>query len=90
MATAPVVDGFTKDVLVLMREGRFKDKLRETALQVPPENRPAFLQEGLIHILAPYMASMPSFLQSIVARAIMENVDWGVVAERVSTVPENN
>jgi hypothetical protein len=91
MATAPIVDGFTQDVITLMSvAGSFNDKLRKAVGNQEPEVRAEFLRDTLMVTLSPIMQIMPPFVQSIMVRAIVDSVDWKAVVERLLTIPENN
>lgn len=93
MATVPVANGFTQDVITLVSiaeeagDGRMRDMVMEIQ---DPEDRVKFLREGLIDVMRPFMHLCPPFVQSIVARALMDHVDWEAVVERVLVIPENN
>lgn len=92
MVTVPVVDGFTQDVitLVTIAGNCGNDKMREAVRNQPEEIRAEFLRDTLMTTLSPLMVIMPPFVQSMMARAIMDNVDWETVVERLLTIPENN
>jgi hypothetical protein len=92
MATTPVVDGFTQDVitLVTISDEEGCKKVRETIGSYDPEVRAELLRNTLMAVMAPFMVMSPPFVQSIVARVLMDNVDWDAVVDRLLTVPENN
>jgi hypothetical protein len=93
MVTVPVVDGFTQDVITLLtlsKSGGVPRSLRAMVREIPAEERPEFLRNGLVQVLGPFMALNPPFVQSLVARVIMEKVDWDTVVERFVTEAECN
>jgi hypothetical protein len=91
-----VVDGFTSDVLTLItlrKEGA--DAVRDGLNQIESrggdlEVRAQYLQTTLMGVLSEYMVKTPPFVQQVVARALMEHVDWKEVASRVSVNVEAN
>ncbi len=91
-----VVDGFTSDVLTLItlrKEGA--DAIRDGLNQIESrggdlEVRAGYLQTTLMGVLSEYMVKTPPFVQQIVARALMEHVDWKEVASRMSINVEAN
>lgn len=93
MVATPVMDGFTQDVisLITIAGSSGNQRMREAVLRIQdPDERIAFLRQGMIDVLSPFMQLMPLFVQQIVARAIMDHVDWEAVVERLLVVPENN
>lgn len=92
MTFAVATDGFTQDVitLVTLSEKRGDFTLRNIVRQIPPSARADFIKSGVIGMLAPNMETMPAFVQSIVARAMLDHVDWDTVVSRITTTPENN
>lgn len=87
-------NGFTRDVMKLMTapERSGSARLREAMLMVDGDmaDKGQFLREGLIEVLAPIMLSTPPFVQQIVARALVDHVDWTAVARRAQVLPEEN
>ena len=83
------IDSFTGDVAALMRIGG-RHKLDDAIRGVPRDELPEFLRRGLIETLAPIMLETPPFVQQVVGRALMEHVDWAVVATMAATNPEAN
>lgn len=87
-----VTDGFTKDVIDLVtigeRIGNFE--LRDAVRRIDPENRVDFMKTSVVCTLDPFVNTMPVFLKNIVARAIIEHVDWGAVVSRLVVTPEEN
>lgn len=81
--------GFTADVLVLLNAGNRGEQLRPILSDVKGDLA-AFIRSGLIDSLAPIMVKLPPFVQQVVARALIEHVDWETVAEVISTNPEEN
>jgi hypothetical protein len=90
---ATIVGGFTQDVisLVTIAGNPGSQRMRQMVRDIQsPEERAKFLREGLVDVLSPVMQKTPPFVQQIVARAIVDHVDWDAVAKRLLVVPENN
>ena len=91
-----VVDGFTHDVLTLVglrAEGA--KTIRDTLNNIEKrggdiEARAEFLKSTLLSALAEDMVTAPPFVQQIVARALVDHVDWQAVAIRAATNVEAN
>lgn len=87
-------NGFTRDVIALLTapEKSGSGRLRETMLEVDGDlgAKGAFLRENVIEVLAPIMLKTPPFVQQIVARALVDHVDWSAVARRAQVSPEEN
>lgn len=93
MVTVPIVDGFTQDVITLVTipGNPHTPRIREAISRLSStEERVAYLRLGLVEVLTPYMNGIPPFVQSIVARALLDYVDWDAVVDRMMTIPENN
>ena len=93
MVTVPVVDGVTQDVITLLslnKPGGVPRSLRDVLRAIPADKRAEFLRGSVACVLAPFMIQNPPFVQSIVARVIMEQVDWNTVIERFLTTAEDN
>jgi hypothetical protein len=81
-------EGFTADVITLLTIGERRDQIRP--LVGDAKDRAEFLRSALIDVLAPIMRPLPAFIQQVVARAIVDHVDWQTVAAVVATNPEEN
>lgn len=92
MVATPVADGLTQDVitLVTIAEKNGSYELRDRIRSIDPDLRVAWLRSSLIDTLAPFMWNVPVFVQSIVARAILDYVDWESVVQRLVFTPEDN
>lgn len=73
-------DNFTGDVMTLLAV-QGKDKAREVLLQADAETLHDFIRDGIIASLYPYMEDVPGFVKQVVARALLEHVDWKHVAD---------
>lgn len=93
MVATPVAEGFTQDVISLVTiAGSEGTRMMRDAVQKIQnrEDQIDFLRDGLVQVLHPSMHAAPLFVRVIVARAIMEYVDWDAVIDRLLIVPENN
>lgn len=93
MVATPVIGGFTQDIisLITIAGSSGSREMREAVQRLEsPEERANLLREGLISVLSPHMKTMPLFVQQIVARAILDHVDWDAVVDRLLVIPENN
>jgi hypothetical protein len=82
-------EGFTKDVITLLTIGGRSSELRPILEDVSGD-LPAFIRSGVVDSLAPIMRTLPPFVQQVVARALVDHVDWQTVAAVVATNPEEN
>jgi hypothetical protein len=92
MRTMPTHSGFTQDAIVLMTTGE-ESNVRMIAKRIagcPDEEAGEMLRSDTFAALTPLMKTLPAFVQQIVARAILEEVDWTAVAARVKCPPEMN
>lgn len=83
-------DGFTDDVMTLLTIGgpdRVK-QLRKIMDEVRGDSLDDFIRDGVIASLCPIMQNVPDFVKQIVARALLEHVDWSLIASWVRA--ENN
>jgi len=91
-----VIDGFTRDVITLVGMRADGAKLiRDTMNNIERnggdiEARAEFLKTTLLGVLAEDMVKVPPFVQQIVARALVDHVDWRAVAIRAGTNVEAN
>lgn len=79
--------GFTSDVIALMHSGKPMD--REKVMKEAKDERRelgAFLRDGMLAALAPAMEKAPGFVQQVMARALLEHVDWNLVAKDFASV----
>lgn len=83
------VDNFTGDVIDLLAAGGKDDRLR-ILRSVKNEPLPEFIRTGVCCSLVEFMDKAPWFVRQIVARALVEHVDWEAVAEWAVTDPEAN
>lgn len=87
-------NGFTRDVITLLTapERSGSPQLREAMLTLDGSltEKGTFLRENLIEVLSPIMLTTPPFVQQIVARALVDHVDWAAVARRAQVSPEEN
>lgn len=73
--------GFTDDVISLLSVGG--DERRSQMLEIfdgADEPLEQFIKDGLIASLCPVMENTPAFVRQIVARALLDHVDWKHVA----------
>ena len=82
-------EGFTLDVITLLK---IRDGGREVRDIIANHEGDAvdFLRRAIVDSLAPIMVKLPAFVQQVVARALVDHVDWQTVAAVVSTNPEEN
>ena len=82
-------EGFTADVITLLKIREGGREMRD--IVADHKGDPVeFIRQGLIDSLAPIMLKLPLFVQQVVARALVDHVDWQTVAAVVSTNPEEN
>jgi hypothetical protein len=84
-----MTDNFTGDVIALLTCGLKAARL-EILRAVPRDELPKFIRAGIVESLAPEMLKTPAFVQQIVARALIEHVDWDAVAVAAATDEEAN
>lgn len=72
-------DNFTGDVMTLLAI-KGKDEAVRVLSQVDDQPLDEFIRDGIIAALYPFMQNVPDFVKQVVARALMEHVDWGHVA----------
>lgn len=87
--------GFTSDVMVLLgaNDPERRKKSREIFLEASlkdGENLKDFIRSGLCTSLYPHLADQPGFVKQVVARALMDEVDWDAVAAWAVADPEAN
>lgn len=82
-------EGFTKDVITLLTIGDRGRVLRPLLSGVNGDTA-EFIRNGIVDSLAPIMVRLPAFVQQIVARALVDHVDWQTVAVVVLTNTEEN
>jgi hypothetical protein len=82
-------EGFTADVITLLTIGERRNQIRPLVGGVKGD-RAEFLRSAIIDVLSPIMRPLPAFVQQVVARAIVDHVDWQTVAAVVATNPEEN
>lgn len=82
-------EGFTADVITLLTIGDRAETTR-ALLSEYHGDLAEFVRTGIVESLAPIMAKLPLFVQQVVARALVDHVDWQTVAAVVSTNPEEN
>lgn len=80
-------NSFTGDVMSLMA-CRGKDEAVKILSMVDDQPLDEFIRDGLVMSLCPYMEKTPDFVKQIVARALLEHVDWQHVANWIRS--ENN
>ena len=76
--------GFTDDVISLLSIGGEERRLQ--TLEIFDESdQPLdqFIKDGLIAGLYPFMENTPDFVKQVVARALLDHVDWKHVANWV-------
>ena len=78
------INSFTGDVIQLV-QGAKRVSGELSFHEIRPEVLPEFLKAGVIETLAPIMLETPSFIQQVVARVLMEEVDWNLVALSAAT-----
>lgn len=83
------IDNFTGDVIALLAVGEKDDRLR-ILRSVKNEPLPDFIRTGVCCSLVEYMDSAPPFVRQIVARVLVEHVDWDAVAQWAVSDPEAN
>lgn len=83
------VDNFTGDVIALLECGDKQQRLQIMRL-VRDEPLPDFIRSGVVASLYPFMENAPGFVRQVVARALVDHVDWTAVAEWAVTDPEAN
>jgi len=74
--------GFTDDVISLLSVGG--EERRAQMLEIFEDvDQPLdeFIKGNIIACLCPFMENTPSFVKQIVARAMLEHVDWKHVAK---------
>jgi hypothetical protein len=73
--------GFTDDVISLLSVGGDEQKQRMLELYADTgEPLDEAIKTTIIGTLHPFMENTPSFVKQIVARAMLEHVDWKHVA----------
>lgn len=82
-------EGFTMDVITLLKVRDGGRELRGIIAEHSGDTA-EFVKRGIIDSLAPIMLKLPLFVQQVVARALVDHVDWQTVAAVVSTNPEEN
>lgn len=85
-------NGFTSDVITLLTRCE-SERLPAAATAREIGDDEAVGRElcrALIAGLSPTMINLPPFIQQIVGRALMEEVDWKAVAVRIKCPPELN
>lgn len=83
------VDNFTGDVIALLECGDKQQRLQIMRL-VRDEPLPDFIRTGVCVSLVEFMENAPPFVRQIVARVLVEHVDWDAVAQWAATDPEAN
>jgi hypothetical protein len=74
--------GFTDDVITLLSVGGDEQKQRMLQLYAETgEPLDEAIKTTIIGTLHPFMENTPSFVKQIVARAMLEHVDWKHVAK---------
>lgn len=83
------INNFTGDVIALLAVGGKDDRLR-ILRSVKNEPLPDFIRTGVCVSLVEFMENAPPFVRQIVARVLVEHVDWDAVAQWAVTDPEAN
>jgi hypothetical protein len=83
----PNTDSFTGDVMTLLNL-KGKDEIIRVTSGVENDALADFLRDNLFVSLYPHVDKMPNFVKQIVARALLDHVDWKHVAHWIRA--ENN
>jgi len=85
-------NGFTQDAIILLTslERRGDRTISDRIAGLPDAEAGEALRNETIAALSPLMRTLPPFVQQIVGRALMEEVNWPAVASRVKCPPDLN